>query len=149
MEYDIMIVDKKDLTRDILKRVLEQAGYAVDTAVNGKESLEKLRSNNYSYGLVITEIVMSYAGGFEVIETVKAESGIPVVVLSAITDKRTINESFRLNADDFIRKPFDTSALLTRVNSLLVKNKVWASKPHPGAIRAANYAGNEMNKFAN
>jgi len=123
LSYDIMVVEKKELTRNTLKRILESEGYTVDTAENGKESIEKLRSHKYAYGLVITEIVMPYAGGYEVIETVKEESTVPVIVLSAITDTRTINESFRLHADDFIRKPFDSTALVNRIGSLLEKNK--------------------------
>jgi DNA-binding response OmpR family regulator len=146
MEYDIMIVDKKELTRDTLKRIFEGVGYSVDTAEDGRESLQKMRSNKYSYGVVITEIIMSYAGGFEVIETVKEESSVPVIVLSAVSDARTIKESFRLNADDFMRKPFDADILLKRVSTLLGKNKIWSSQPHSGRVRSIQYANNDMDK---
>ena len=132
--YDIMIVDKKELTRNTLKRILEEKGYTVDTAENGKESIEKLRAQNYAYGLVITEIIMPYAGGYEVIETVKEESSVPVIVLSAITDMRTINESFRLNADDFIGKPFDSNALVSRIGNLLAQNNSRAFLPYDGKV---------------
>ncbi len=81
--FDILVVETKELTREMVKRILQQKGFSVDTAVDGKDSIDKLRRNNYAYGLVITEIIMSYAGGFEVIETVKRESSVPVMVLSA------------------------------------------------------------------
>ncbi len=108
----------------MVKRILQQKGFTVDTAKDGKESVEKLRRNGYAYGLVITEIIMSYAGGFEVIETVKRESSVPVMVLSAVADENTIQESFRLNADDFLKKPFMAGELVQRVQRLLARSRV-------------------------
>ncbi len=120
--YDILIVDNKELTRDTVQKILQQEGYTVDTARHGKEGIEKVRTNNYAYRLVITELIMPYAGGFEVIKTIKKESRIPVMVLSAVADEDTINESFRLSADDFLKKPFMASELVQRIQRLLIRH---------------------------
>lgn len=120
--YDILIVDNKELTRDTVQKILQQEGYTVDTARHGKEGIEKVRGNNYAYRLVITELIMPYAGGFEVIKTIKKESRIPVMVLSAVADEDTINESFRLSADDFLKKPFMASELVQRIQRLLIRH---------------------------
>ncbi len=120
--YDILIVDNKELTRDTVQKILQQEGYTVDTARHGKEGIEKVRANNYAYRLVITELIMPYAGGFEVIKTIKKESRIPVMVLSAVADEDTINESFRLSADDFLKKPFMASELVQRIQRLLIRH---------------------------
>lgn len=120
--YDILIVDNKELTRDTVQKILQQEGYTVDTARHGKEGIEKVRASNYGYRLVITELIMPYAGGFEVIKTIKKESRIPVMVLSAVADEDTINESFRLSADDFLKKPFMASELVQRIQRLLIRH---------------------------
>jgi|GEM_PF-6616210 len=122
--YDILIVDNKELTRDMVQKILQQEGYTVDTARHGKEAIEKLRASQYGYRLIITEMIMPYAGGFEVIKTTKRESRIPVLVLSAVADEGTISEAFRLNADDFLKKPFMASELVQRIQRLLVRYSV-------------------------
>jgi DNA-binding response OmpR family regulator len=132
--YDILIVDNKELTRDMVQKILQQEGYTVDTARHGKEAIEKLRASQYGYRLIITEMIMPYAGGFEVIKTAKRESRIPVLVLSAVADEGTISEAFRLNADDFLKKPFMATELVQRIQRLLVRYAVpvYPGKPVAG-----------------
>lgn len=122
LAYDILMIDNKELTRDTVQRILVQEGYTVDTAKHGKEAIEKLRTNKFGYRLVITEILMPYTGGFEVIKTIKAESRVPVMVLSAVADGDTINEAFRLSADDFLKKPFMATELVQRIQRLLIRH---------------------------
>ncbi len=117
--FDILIIDSRDISRKATYNLLTHAGYTVDTAIHGKDGIEKLRENRFNYRLVITELIMPYAGGFEVIKFLKSNSSIPVIVLSAVSDERTIHSIFDVNADDFLKKPFIAGELKQRISRLI------------------------------
>jgi|GEM_PF-6856260 len=116
---DILLVDNKKVSREMVQRLLEHEGYRVVTAEHGQEAISLLSHEGFACRLVITETVMPYVNGFELISFIKSESGIPVMVLSGSGDEQTVSEVFRLRADDFMKKPFLDAELRLRVRQLL------------------------------
>ncbi len=107
----------------IVARILPATEYQLDHVSNGKEALLKLEATNFDYDLIITDIMMPYANGFEILSKVKNQSRpIPVIIVSNAGNEDMIMEGFKLGADDFLKKPILPAELLIRVKRLLMKN---------------------------
>lgn len=117
----ILIAEDEALVLKMLSYRLRKEGYNVLTASDGKQALESLRTNTPD--LVITDLMMPYHSGLEVLEYVKKSlsSRIPVLVLSASGQEQTVLKAFSLGADDFALKPFSPNELVSRVRKHLGK----------------------------
>jgi len=118
----VLIVDDNETTLTTASTVLTKAGYLVQTANNGKTAIEYLCINRPD--IVITDLQMPYAGGLNVIDTVRAkEDGLStgIMVLSSAGDEATITEVFRRGADDYIRVPYTAVELVSRIEKLVIQ----------------------------
>jgi len=113
----ILVVDDEESVRDLLQRVLKEAGYNVVTAANGQEALDKM--SELSIGIVLLDIKMPGLDGFQVLDHIRQRSNIPVIMLTAIGEVTNVRDSLALGADDYIRKPFKTRELLARIQAKL------------------------------
>ncbi len=113
----ILVVDDEESVRDLLQRVLKEAGYNVVTAANGQEALDKM--SELSIGVVLLDIKMPGLDGFQVLDHIRQRSDIPVIMLTAIGEVTSVRDSLALGADDYIRKPFKTRELLARIQAKL------------------------------
>ena len=107
----------------MLAQVFEEF-YTVVTATNGKEGLEKVRTENPN--IVLSDIIMPEMSGTELCQAIKTNfetCHIPVVLLTAKTTVEHNLEGLRLGADDYITKPFNINVLLARCNNL-VNNRI-------------------------
>lgn len=115
----ILVVDDDELSRDIVKRNL-QAEHEILEAESGAKALETLA--NEAVDLVLLDVVMPEAHGFEICRRVKASAGdayLPVLLLTALDEQEDRNEGLAAGADDFLTKPFDRHELRLRVNTFL------------------------------
>ncbi|MGO4290494.1 response regulator [Chitinophaga sp. RAB17] len=122
----ILLVEDDEIMPKIVARILASTEYELDHVSNGKEAFEKLEATNYGYDLIITDIMMPYANGFEILSKVKSpdrEKPIPVIIVSNAGNEDMIMEGFKLGADDFLKKPIIPAELLIRVKRLLMKTK--------------------------
>lgn len=122
--YRILVIEDDEVMPKIIERILHKEAFQLDHVVNGKEALEKLESTNYGYDLIITDIMMPYANGFEVLSRVKnRKEGKPigVIIVSNAGNEDMILEGFKLGADDFLKKPVIPGELLIRVKRLLLR----------------------------
>ena len=106
----------------ILKAIefrLNKEGYEVIAAGDGREAINIIKEKEPD--LVITDIMMPFITGLEIVDFVKTKSAkkSPVIVLSAVGLEKTVLEAFELGADDFITKPFSPNELAVRVKRLL------------------------------
>ncbi len=120
MGYKILIVDDEPEIRDLLCLYLEKDGYDVVEAADGAQALsalqeESLRSEGID--LVILDIMMPGIDGYRVLQNIRENSNIPVIMLSAKGTDADKILGLDLGADDYITKPFQPLEAVARVNS--------------------------------
>lgn len=127
MQKRLLVVDDDNEIRELLEFDLAQSGYAVDTASDGVEGLNKALNSHYD--LVLLDVMMPKMNGFEVCKNLrKSKPQMPILLLTA---KGTINDKttgFDMGADDYIVKPFDIQEVLLRVRAL-ARRSTPASNP--------------------
>jgi adenylate cyclase len=118
-EKTILLVDDTAENIDILNGLL--TSFKRKVAMNGEKAIAIARSDNPP-DLILLDIDMPGMNGFEVCQTLKGDPDtrdIPIIFLTADTDKRTTVKGFKLGASDFMTKPFDPDELMVRVNTQL------------------------------
>jgi len=113
----ILLAEDEPAVRRYVRHLLEQQGYTVIEAANGREALELARQNSGAIHLLITDIVMPEIGGLELVDRFAEEwEAIPVLCMSGYTDRlwRPENTSVKL-----IQKPFAANALLSSIRELV------------------------------
>lgn len=114
----ILLADDERSLRDAVRMILEDAGYAVVTAADGREAVEVFRREQPD--LAILDVMMPRLDGFEVVEEIrKLRADVPVLILSAKGDIVDKKRGFRVGADDYVVKPFDDDEIVLRVGALL------------------------------
>lgn len=107
-----------------LTLMLSKQGHIVTIAQNGKEALKFLQE--VQFDLILTDLMLPFANGMELISKLKQhqlQGNAPVIVVSAVTHEKTIQDAFDLGADDYLKKPITPSELISRVNRLLSKTQ--------------------------
>ncbi|MBX2931247.1 MAG: response regulator transcription factor [Chitinophagaceae bacterium] len=119
----ILIAEDEPLMATALEKKLISDGHIVLFAPDGRVALELLKKELPD--LIITDIMMPYTSGLELISIVRSDSKskIPIIVLSGMGEEDTVLQAFELGADDFIIKPFNPSELSVRVKRFEVKLK--------------------------
>lgn len=117
----ILIAEDDPVMLRAIATRLTNDGYEIATVADGQEALKMFEEFNPD--LIITDILMPYTSGLELIGVVKSsmQKKIPILVLSAYGQENTVLEAFDLGADDFLTKPFNPLELSTRVKRLLKK----------------------------
>ena len=116
----ILIAEDEPIMQKTIVLRLKKDGHEVITTDNGREALNLI--DEQLPDLIITDIMMPYASGLEIVGMVKkTEKKIPVIVLSAMGQENVVLEAFNLGADDFISKPFSPNELSMRVKRLTVR----------------------------
>ncbi len=114
----ILLVDDEIEITEINKRYLEQGGYDIDIANDGKEALEKYARNKYS--LIITDIMMPNMDGYDLISEVQyLDAEQPFLFITAKTTEPDKIYALSMGADDYIVKPFSPRELVLRVRNIL------------------------------
>jgi two-component system, OmpR family, KDP operon response regulator KdpE len=113
----ILVADDDPAIRKIVGRVLELNDFSVVTCVNGAEALRVFAEEEPA--LVILDVKMPEVDGLTVCQQIRAESSLPIIMLTGIDDESQAAAALELGADDYIRKPFGTNELLARVRALL------------------------------
>ncbi|KRL07164.1 MAG: response regulator transcription factor [Liquorilactobacillus hordei] len=113
----LVVDDDKDIV-ELLSIYIENEGYEVEKAYNGKEAITKLNTNP-EIGLMILDIMMPQMSGSEVIKEVRKDSQIPVLMLSAKASDMDKIQGLIQGADDYVTKPFNPLEVMARVKSLL------------------------------
>jgi class 3 adenylate cyclase len=122
---EILVVDDDPLNRAILQRGLEREGHGVATAEDGVEALAAMRAGEID--LVLLDIVMPRMDGFAVLEEMKGDPalrGIPVIMISAVDDHKSVIRCIEAGAEDHLPKPFDPVLLRARINAGLARKRL-------------------------
>lgn len=113
----LIIEDNEDLCQ-LLREGFEELGHEVDTAGDGRNGLDLIRSGKYD--CVILDIMLPEMDGFEVMDQVRDEGhDVPVIMLTAKDSVEDRVHGLEQGADDYLTKPFDFKELMARVNALM------------------------------
>src|ERR1041384_8431034 len=108
--------DEPQITR-VLRTVLTSQGYQVQTAAEGEAALASF--TEWRPELVITDLYMPHMDGLELCRRIRAQSNVPIIVLSVKGEEGTKVEALDSGADDYVTKPFGTDELLARVRAAI------------------------------
>jgi DNA-binding response OmpR family regulator len=113
----ILLVDDEDSVQKLLTYPLEREGFRVLQARDGDEALTKFRSEHVD--LVVLDVMLPKLDGLEVCKLLRAESMVPIIMLTARDDELDKVLGLELGADDYITKPFSIREFRSRVRALL------------------------------
>src|SRR6478736_3799731 len=115
----ILLAEDNSVLSLLLKFKLEKEGYKMLIAVDGKEAIELIETNNPD--LILNDIMMPYISGLEVISHVRNQLNrqTPIVVFSSAGQEEIVLKAFDLGANDFMNKPFSPNELIIRIKKIL------------------------------
>ena len=117
----LLVVDDEDAVRSVVSRTLEEEGYEVSPARNGREALECLAGSG-RMDVVLTDVVMPELGGRELVERLAADyPGLPVIWMSGHPHDAAFADGGPAGAHPFLQKPFPTDVLVRTVEGLLAR----------------------------
>ncbi len=114
----ILVADDESRMRKLVRDFLRKEGYDVVEAADGEEALD-IFYNDRSLSLIICDVMMPKADGFEVVREIRQTSDIPIIMLTAKGDERDELNGFDLGVDEYISKPFSPKILVARVEAIL------------------------------
>ncbi len=113
----MLVVEDDEAIADVLRRSIRAEGHEVKSAGDGVEALSV--AEQFSPDLVILDLGLPRLDGIEVLKRLRAESDVPVLILTARTETEDRVEGLDSGADDYLPKPFERAELLARVRALL------------------------------
>jgi len=116
----ILIVDDESDNRELLAVILTWEGFVVVTAASGEEALATVAQQ--APDLILLDVMMPGMNGYEVVAKIKgdvATKNIPVLMVSAVTDRNARMRGLSAGAEDFLAKPVERAELVRRVRNLL------------------------------
>ncbi|HEY1013155.1 MAG TPA: response regulator, partial [Herpetosiphonaceae bacterium] len=117
----LLVAEDSFTTRELLRSILQSAGYQVETAVNGRDALDKVQSNPYD--LVVSDVEMPHLTGFELTRRIRGDqrlSNLPVIIITSLARESDRREGLLAGAQAYIVKSqFDQSNLLETIHQLL------------------------------
>ncbi len=125
----ILVVDDNDDIRTLLEQLLSSAGYAVESAADGRAALRAFHARPAD--VVVLDLSMPELDGFETLERLRDLSDAPVILLTARSGEIDKVRGFRAGADDYVVKPFGRQELIARIEALLRRT--------PESTHAENY----------
>jgi DNA-binding response OmpR family regulator len=129
-EFDrrrILVVDDEERMVRFIRMNLEHDGFLVAEAFNGKQAIDKLRDTP---DLILLDVMMPDIDGFEVLETIREVSSVPVIMLTAKGEENDRVRGLELGADDYITKPFSPRELVGRVKAVLRRTEGVSGSMH-------------------
>ena len=113
----ILVVDDEKLLVKGIKFNLENEGYSVDAGYDGEDAVNMARSGNYD--LIILDLMMPRKDGLQAAQEIRGFSSVPIIMLTARSERADLLMGFESGADDYVTKPFDILELKARVRALL------------------------------
>jgi len=141
---DILVVEDSHVQAEILRHILENAGYTCRVAENGEQALEALAQKIPD--LIVSDIIMPVMNGYDLCREVKKDErtkNIPLILLTALSDSRDIALALEAGADNFITKPYPADYLLRCIGTILAAPRHQSlDKPDAGPV-AFRHGGKE------
>jgi two-component system phosphate regulon response regulator OmpR len=123
----LLVVDDDRRIRDLLSRYLQREGYRVTTAKNANDARAKL--DGLAFDLLILDVMMPGENGFELAKSVRKNSQVPILMLTARAETENRINGLEIGADDYMAKPFEARELSLRVASILKRAQPMPAPP--------------------
>lgn len=133
----ILLIEDEDLIRDMIVVALEEEGYEVHTASNGRSALNILENPDFSRDkltpdLIILDLMLPEVNGLDICRLLRYQGDItPILVVSAKSSETDRVLGLEVGADDYLTKPFSTRELIARCRALLRRQRYSRSAPSP------------------
>ncbi len=122
---EILVAEDSPTQAQRLQHILQQNGYEVTVALNGRLALEAARRHKPT--LIISDVVMPEMDGYELCRQVKSDAklaDIPLILVTTLSDPQDVIRGLECRADNFILKPYDETYLLNRVRFVMLNREV-------------------------
>jgi two-component system response regulator RegX3 len=129
MARTILVVDDEATLRETVVDALEAEGFTVIAAADGREALTRFRADRPD--LVLLDLMLPELSGIEVCRIIRAESGVPIVMLTAKDSELDKVVGLELGADDYVTKPFSLRELSARIRALFRRAEQAATEQNP------------------
>jgi two-component system phosphate regulon response regulator OmpR len=132
----LLVVDDDRRIRDLLSRFLYSEGYRVTTADNAADARAKLES--LSFDLLVLDVMMPGETGFQLAKSLRENSSVPILMLTAKAEVDSRITGLELGADDYVPKPFEPRELSLRIANIL-KRTIPAPTPAIESVRFGDF----------
>lgn len=122
MNWSVLIVDDEPMTQDLLRLMLEPAGFRVTGAEHGLEALEKVKENKPD--IMILDVMMPYMDGITVCKKIRSNvetADLPIIMLSGKTHLNAIEEGLQAGANRYLGKPMSRTELIQNLREVLAE----------------------------
>lgn len=129
----VLVVDDEEQMRELIGNILTKEGYQVIQAADGFEAIQRIEYHEIDF--VILDVMMPKLDGYETLEILRKQSGLPVLMLTAKSEESDKVEGLRAGADDYLTKPFGRDELLARMEAVLRRSDAY---PNIGQSQAVS-----------
>lgn len=133
----LLLVDDDRRIRDLLSRFLAGEGYRVSTAESAADARAKL--GGLTFDLLILDVMMPGETGFDLARSIRVNSTVPILMLTARDEKEARIEGLELGADDYVAKPFEPRELSLRIANILKRTQPVAPQPLVESVRFGQF----------
>ncbi len=128
----VLVVDDEAIVTEVVQRYLVREGFHVTTASDGESALKMAR--DIGPDLVVLDLMLPRLDGLEVCRTLRSESNVPIIMLTAKGEESDKILGLGLGADDYLTKPFSPGELAARVKAVLRRSQVTAAQALPSDV---------------
>lgn len=115
-EKKILVVEDEEKIADLVKAYLEKEGFSVKVANTGQNAISSIKEG---FDLIILDLMLPDMDGEDICETIREDSDIPIIMLTAKSEEEDRVKGLGIGADDYVVKPFSPRELVARVKALL------------------------------
>ncbi len=138
----LLIVDDDHALVNLLKRFLEAEGFTVDTAYDHADGLKAALAGDHE--IIILDVMLPGGSGFELLKSLRHQSGVPVLLLTARGEAVDRILGLEIGADDYLAKPFDPRELVARIRAILRRTQEGVPAPRTDTDEVLNVGDIEM-----
>ncbi len=131
----ILLVDDEESLQKLLSYPLRSDGYEVVGAADGQEALDRFDEGQFD--LVVLDVMLPGISGLDVCRTLRAESDVPILMLTARDAEIDTVVGLEVGADDYVTKPFSLAELVSRVRAMLRRRELHRASAGGGVVREA------------
>lgn len=138
MDHILIVDDDRDI-RDLLSEYLQKQGYRVSVASDGRSM--RIALSRSAPDLIVLDLMLPGDDGLTLCREVRAQSDIPIIMLTARGEEVDRIVGLEMGADDYLSKPFSPRELVARIKSILRRSRSLPSNLKPEQVRTFKFAG--------